>query len=166
MATGRRTEGLRLLAAALGRDGVRACEIARKLGVTPGCLSRLASGERSRPSIDLAFALEDRLGISARAWTRAIVPRGNGDAVKVEASTGRERGEEQTMGEQKAPKWAPPQPKPERVGIEKLVDPMPGVRRGMTPPPDDGGASGGPAGGNPLPKGNNGPEVDSYPKGG
>ena len=69
------------------------------------------------------------------------------------------------MAEDRKPQFAPPQPPPEKVGIVELLDPYPHVERGMRPPPDDGGVSGGPPGGNALPKGNNGPWVDSSPKG-
>lgn len=37
-------------------------------------ISRLASGQRARPSLELAIALEDEIGVAVRSWLTSVPP--------------------------------------------------------------------------------------------
>lgn len=66
----RRLSGGEQLAARLEERGLSQCDLSGKLEVSTSAVSRWVSGERT-PSLEMAFRLEDELGIPAEDWLTA-----------------------------------------------------------------------------------------------
>lgn len=72
MARGRKgsRNGSLLLEAKLGELGVTQADLSKRLGVSTGAVSRWISGDR-RPTLAMAFRMENELGIPAELWISA-----------------------------------------------------------------------------------------------
>lgn len=67
MAKSRKVTGGELLDERLSELGWKPVDLARKLGVSEGAVSRWFSGKRT-PSLEMAFRLENEIGLDASVW--------------------------------------------------------------------------------------------------
>lgn len=79
-----------LLRREIAKAGNTATDLARRCGVNPSAITRLANGDRREPTLSLALAIHKHAGIRVEAWcspyesSASILPRGNDEECRTE----------------------------------------------------------------------------------